>query len=180
MFSVIDPRHTHTQRLPLITPNEWTKEHFHRTMYRTIKKRLIDQITFAALLRFSQSRKDPNLNFNETKYGSLMSAISFPNLFMPFFGGLFLDSNGHKQGILLFLGIQLVGEGSLHLFTFILCTNACRPLSVLYTDHVTLLVGMCVYGAWGKGMMEVTAGWFMPRVRTEWLFGGVFLFFEPL
>ena len=29
---------------------------------------------------------------------------------MPFFGGLFLDSNGHKQGLLLFLGIELVGE----------------------------------------------------------------------
>lgn len=54
--------------------------------------------------------QDPNLHFNETKYGSLMSAISVPNLFMPFVGGLFLDAKGHKQGIRLFLTIELIGE----------------------------------------------------------------------
>lgn len=38
-----------------------------------------------------------------------MSAISIPNLFMPFFGGLFLDSKGHKQGIIIFLSLELIG-----------------------------------------------------------------------
>ncbi|CAN0398522.1 unnamed protein product [Pylaiella littoralis] len=54
--------------------------------------------------------EDPNLHFNETKYGSLLSAISIPNLFMPFVGGLFLDSKGHKPGIVLFLTVALVGH----------------------------------------------------------------------
>eukprot|EP00752_Nemacystus_decipiens_P008829 g7880.t1 len=54
--------------------------------------------------------QDPNLHFNETKYGAVMSAISLPNLFMPFFGGLFLDSKGHKTGIMLFLSLELVGH----------------------------------------------------------------------
>lgn len=55
------------------------------------------------------SLQDPDLHFNETKYGAVMSAISLPNLFMPFFGGLFLDSKGHKTGIMLFLTLELVG-----------------------------------------------------------------------
>ncbi|CAN0398551.1 unnamed protein product [Pylaiella littoralis] len=54
--------------------------------------------------------EDPKLHFNETKYGSLVSAISMPNLFMPFFGGLFLDSKGHKKGIILFLTLELLGH----------------------------------------------------------------------
>eukprot|EP00903_Cladosiphon_okamuranus_P016917 g15595.t1 len=59
--------------------------------------------------------EDPDLHFNETKYGSVMSAISIPNLFMPFFGGVFLDSKGHKTGIVLFLSLELVGH---IIFTF--------------------------------------------------------------
>lgn len=55
---------------------------------------------------FSQ---DPKLHFNETKYGSVISAMSIPNLFMPFFGGLFLDSKGHKHGVILFLCLELIG-----------------------------------------------------------------------
>ncbi|CAN0431313.1 unnamed protein product, partial [Laminaria digitata] len=54
--------------------------------------------------------QDPNLHFNSTKYGTVMSAISVPNLFMPFFGGMFLDAKGHKQGIVLFLMIELIGH----------------------------------------------------------------------
>ncbi|CAM9687208.1 unnamed protein product [Ectocarpus sp. 13 AM-2016] len=54
--------------------------------------------------------EDPKLHFNETKYGTVMSAISIPNLFMPFFGGLFLDSKGHKQGIIIFLSLELIGH----------------------------------------------------------------------
>ncbi|CAN0458507.1 unnamed protein product, partial [Hapterophycus canaliculatus] len=54
--------------------------------------------------------QDPKLHFNETKYGSVMSAISIPNLFMPFFGGVFLDSKGHNKGIMLFLTLELVGH----------------------------------------------------------------------
>eukprot|EP00752_Nemacystus_decipiens_P008830 g7881.t1 len=54
--------------------------------------------------------QDPNLRFNETKYGAVMSAIFLPNLFMPFFGGLFLDSKGHNTGIVLFLSLELVGH----------------------------------------------------------------------
>lgn len=53
---------------------------------------------------------DPGLKFNETKYGALVSSVSIPNLFMPFFGGLLLDAKGHKQGIVLFLMITLVGH----------------------------------------------------------------------
>ena len=53
--------------------------------------------------------QDPKLHFNATKYGSVMSAISVPNLFMPFFGGMFLDAKGYKKGIVLFLMIELVG-----------------------------------------------------------------------
>jgi hypothetical protein len=35
---------------------------------------------------------DKSLHFSSVKYGSLMSAQSLPNVFMPFLGGLVLDS----------------------------------------------------------------------------------------
>lgn len=64
---------------------------------------------FVLICSYFLSLQDPDLHFNETKYGAVMSAISLPNLFMPFFGGLFLDSKGHKTGIMLFLTLELVG-----------------------------------------------------------------------
>lgn len=62
-----------------------------------------------AYLPVVYGEQDPKLHFNATKYGSVMSAISVPNLFMPFFGGMFLDAKGHKNGIVLFLMIELIG-----------------------------------------------------------------------
>ncbi|GMH95521.1 hypothetical protein TL16_g13179 [Triparma laevis f. inornata] len=52
---------------------------------------------------------DPLLHMNSTLYGTFVASFSMANLFMPFYGGLYIDKCGHRSGLLLFLSVGLVG-----------------------------------------------------------------------
>jgi len=52
---------------------------------------------------------DPNLHMNSTMYGTLVASFSMFSMFMPLFGGHYIDTCGHRNGMVLFLMIGLVG-----------------------------------------------------------------------
>ena len=52
---------------------------------------------------------DTNFPITNTMYGALCSAVSIPNMFIPFFGGHVLDRRGHSS-ILIFLTWICVGQ----------------------------------------------------------------------
>ena len=52
----------------------------------------------------------PAFPLSHTQFGSFQSALSVPNLFIPFLGGLLLDLRGSPSGTTLFLLLTLVGH----------------------------------------------------------------------
>lgn len=52
---------------------------------------------------------DPSFPITNTMYGALISAVSVPNMFLPLFGGRWLDKSGHRS-IRLFLVWICVGQ----------------------------------------------------------------------
>ncbi|CAK4078380.1 unnamed protein product [Aphanomyces euteiches] len=57
---------------------------------------------------------DPVVPVSNTMYGALNSAVSIPNMIVPFFGGHVLDSKGHDS-ILIFLVVMCIGQA---IFTY--------------------------------------------------------------
>lgn len=53
---------------------------------------------------------DKELGLSHAEYGSFQSAVSIPNLFVPFLGGLLLDLRDSRYGILLFLSLCTIGH----------------------------------------------------------------------
>jgi hypothetical protein len=68
---------------------------------------------------------DRALHFSSVKYGSLMSAQSLPNVFMPFLGGLVLDSKVPVSYAIhhTLLRQQYTLAHSIHLHTVYTCTH---------------------------------------------------------
>ncbi|KAG5184709.1 hypothetical protein JKP88DRAFT_268504, partial [Tribonema minus] len=83
----------------------------------------------------------PSLHFNAIKYGSIMSAQSLPNVLMPFFGGIILDSKNSRVGLRTFLAVTVAGH-----ITFALAVGA--------ASYPAALAGAVVYGA-GSGTLVV-------------------------
>jgi len=54
--------------------------------------------------------EDKELSIDHAKFGAFQSAVSIPNLFVPFLGGLLLDLRDSRYGILLFLGLCTLGQ----------------------------------------------------------------------
>ncbi|RHY65404.1 hypothetical protein DYB30_005470, partial [Aphanomyces astaci] len=57
---------------------------------------------------------DPTFPISNTMYGALNSAVSIPNMIVPFLGGHLLDNQGHKS-ILYFLLLMCIGQA---IFTY--------------------------------------------------------------
>ena len=86
----------------------------------------------------------PTFPITHTQFGSFQSALSLPNLFIPFLGGLLLDLRGSPSGTLLFLAFTLVGHT--------LFTLACQAHS-----YPSALVPRALFGL-GQGSTVVAQG----------------------
>jgi hypothetical protein len=53
---------------------------------------------------------DPELGLTHAQFGTFMSALSIPNMILPFVGGLFLDMRGSRTGTVLMLLIATAGH----------------------------------------------------------------------
>lgn len=53
---------------------------------------------------------DPEFHLTHAQFGSFQSALSLPNLIVPFIGGLLLDIRGSRAGTLLFLSLAFIGH----------------------------------------------------------------------
>ena len=86
----------------------------------------------------------PTFPLTHTQFGSFQSALSLPNLFIPFLGGLLLDLRGSPSGTLLFLAFTLIGHT--------LFTLACEANS-----YPSALVSRALFGL-GQGSTVVAQG----------------------
>ena len=86
----------------------------------------------------------PTFPLTHAEFGSFQSALSLPNLFIPFLGGLLLDLRGSPSGTLLFLAFTLVGHT--------LFTLACQAQS-----YPSALVSRALFGL-GQGSTVVAQG----------------------
>ena len=86
----------------------------------------------------------PTFPLTHTEFGSFQSALSLPNLFIPFLGGLLLDLRGSPSGTLLFLAFTLVGHA--------LFTLACQAQS-----YTSALAARALFGL-GQGSTVVAQG----------------------
>ena len=86
----------------------------------------------------------PTFPLTHTEFGSFQSALSVPNLFIPFLGGLLLDIRGSPSGTLLFLAFTLVGHT--------LFTLACQGQS-----YPAALASRALFGL-GQGSTVVAQG----------------------
>ena len=66
----------------------------------------------------TQMLADERLQLTSTGYGMLVASFSFSSLFLPLFGGYYVDSQGHRNGMIFFAMMgcfgQLVCTLSLH------------------------------------------------------------------
>lgn len=53
---------------------------------------------------------DDRLGITHAQFGAFQSALSLPNLFVPFIGGIMLDLRRSQEGALLFLSLCLIGQ----------------------------------------------------------------------
>lgn len=79
-----------------------------------------------------------NLNF-EYYFGLLYSVYSFPNIILPFIGGILITTIGNR--------IVYVMVGALLVFGQLLFTIGCSN-----TDMTTMLLGRAIFGAGGETM----------------------------
>ena len=86
----------------------------------------------------------PTFPLTHTQFGSFQSALSLPNLFIPFLGGLLLDLRGSPLGTCLFLLLTLVGHT---LFT----------LSCSLHSYPSALLSRALFGL-GQGSTVVAQG----------------------
>ncbi|GMH89339.1 hypothetical protein TrST_g962 [Triparma strigata] len=130
----LDSNNTHTQ-------NQGQNQTFLQTHFRYIILLLIPLTPFGGhFFKNSLSSlelyllSDPLLNMNSTLYGTFVASFSMANLFMPFYGGLYIDKCGHRSGLLLFLSIGLLGV--------LICI-----ISLHYHDFNGVIFGGIVFGA---------------------------------
>jgi MFS family permease len=53
---------------------------------------------------------EEDFKISQTKYSLLYSVYSFPNIFLPFFGGILLDKIGIRNGMIVVLVLALLGQ----------------------------------------------------------------------
>ena len=82
---------------------------------------------------------------SSTRFGTLLSAPSLPNLVMPIFSGLFVDNQGHERGALLFTVVALLGHTA---FVFFLTLT---PALSTPGSYVGALTARVVYGIGESG-----------------------------
>ena len=73
------------------------------------------------------------------KYQLINSVYSFPNMIMPFFGGVFIDRIGMRIGIFLFASLLLIGQ-------------VIQAIAGYYGNYVLFLVGRTIFGLGGENM----------------------------
>lgn len=88
--------------------------------------------------------KDPSFELTHAQAGALQSAISVPNLFLPFFGGLALDFRSAPRATMFFLLLTIIGQ--------IFFTAA-----VHYHSYTWALVSRVLFGI-GEGNTVVSQG----------------------
>ena len=98
-----------------------------------------------------ETQLEHQFNMSSTEFSLLYTVYSIPNMVLPIFGGIFLDSIGIRAGIILFTSILTLGQ-----FVFM--------IGGYQGDYKMMLAGRVIFGMGGECMSvaqsAIVASWF--------------------
>ena len=98
-----------------------------------------------------ETQLESQFGMDSTQFSLLYTVYSIPNMFLPIFGGLFLDKIGIRSGLLLFTTILTFGQ-----FVFM--------IGGYKADYNIMLAGRVIFGLGGECMSvaqsAVISSWF--------------------
>ena len=86
-----------------------------------------------------ETQLESQFGMDSTQFSLLYTVYSIPNMFLPIFGGLFLDKIGIRSGLLLFTTILTFGQ-----FVFM--------IGGYKADYNIMLAGRVIFGLGGECM----------------------------